>query len=152
MSINSLRKSDFESELRLMVNNIEFYNISNDFQKKLKNGINEIKICKILVSAGKSRNLCKLEKDQYERLLRDNITKTYKKSSNKKIEKINYIAKQTVPMLEDTEACITIKDHKSEFPNKILYHLIIPSKWSIGKISKVIPDRINEKIISLVMN
>ena len=111
-----------------MVNDIEFCNINNDFQKKLKNGINEIKICKILVSAGKSRNLCKLEKDQYERLFRENITKTYKKSSNKKIEKINYIAKQTVPMLEDTEACITIKGHKSEFPNKILYHLIIPSK------------------------
>ena len=41
-----------------MVNNIEFGNINNDFQKKLKNDINEIKTCnKILVSVDQSRNL-----------------------------------------------------------------------------------------------
>ena len=53
-------------------------------------------------------------------------------------------------MLEETEAYITIKDHKSRFPNKTVCHLINPSKSSIGKISKVILDRINEKIISSV--
>ena len=151
--------SDFESELTLMVN-IKFRNVNNDFHKKLKNDINEIKTCnKILVSADKSRNLYKVEKDQYQKLFKENITKTYKKSTNKKIEKINYTAKQIteklstanrVPMLEETEAYITIKDHKSEFPNKIQCRLINQSKSSIGKISKVILDRINEKIISSV--
>ena len=151
--------SDFESELTLMVN-IKFRNVNNDFHKKLKNDINEIKTCnKILVSADKSRNLYKVEKDQYQKLFKENITKTYKKSTNKKIEKINYTAKQIteklstanrVPMLEETEAYITIKDHKSEFPNKIQCRLINESKSSIGKISKVILDRINEKIISSV--
>ena len=63
--------SDFESELTLMVNNMEFRNIKNDFQRKLKNDINEIKTCdKILVSANKSINLYKLERDQYEKLLK----------------------------------------------------------------------------------
>ena len=151
--------SDFESELTLMVN-IKFRNVNNDFHKKLKNDINEIKTCnKILVSADKSRNLYKVEKDQYQKHFKENITKTYKKSTNKKIEKINYTAKQIteklstanrVPMLEETEAYITIKDHKSEFPNKIQCRLINQSKSSIGKISKVILDRINEKIISSV--
>ena len=151
--------SDFESELTLMVN-IKFRNVNNDFHKKLKNDINEIKTCnKILVSADKSRNLYKVEKDQYQKLFKENITKTYKKSTNKKIEKINYTAKQIteklstanrVPMLEETEAYITIKDHKSEFPNKIQCRLINQSKSSTGKISKVILDRINEKIISSV--
>ena len=151
--------SDFESELTLMVN-IKFRNVNNDFHKKLKNDINEIKTCnKILVSADKSRNLYKVEKDQYQKHFKENITKTYKKSTNKKIEKINYTAKQIteklstanrVPMLEETEAYITIKDHKSEFPNKIQRRLINQSKSSIGKISKVILDRINEKIISSV--
>ena len=130
------------------------------FRKKLKNDINGIKTCnKILVSADKSRNLYKLEKDQYQKLLKENITKTYKKSANKKIEKINYTAKQIteklsianrIPMLEETEAYITIKDHKSEFSYKILCRLINPSKSIIGKTSKVILDRINEKIISPV--
>ena len=54
-----------------MVNNIGFRNINNDFQKKLKNDINEIKTYnKILVSAGNARNLYKLEKDQPLKLLR----------------------------------------------------------------------------------
>ena len=57
--------SNFESELTLKVNNTEFHIINNDFQKKLKNDINEIKICnKIFLFVYKSRNLCKLEKDQ----------------------------------------------------------------------------------------
>ena len=142
-----------------MVNNIEFRNI-HDFQKKLKNDINKIKTCnKILVSADKSINLYKLEKDQYEKLPKENITKTYKQSTKKKIVKINNTTKQIteklsitdrVPMLEETEAYISIKDHNSEFPNKIPCHVINPSKSSIGKISKVILDRINEKIISSV--
>ena len=72
------------NNLTLMVNNIEFRNINNDFQN-----INEIKTCnEILVSADKSRNLYKLEKDQNQKLLKEKITKTYKKSTNKKIEKI----------------------------------------------------------------
>ena len=71
-----------------MVNNIEFRNINNDFQKKLKNDMNEIKTCnKILVSADKSMNLYKLEKDQYKKLLKENITKTYKKPTNKRLRK-----------------------------------------------------------------
>ena len=48
-------------------------------------------------------------------------------------------------MLEEIEAYITIKDHRSNFPNKIPCRLISPSKSYIGKISKVILDRINEK-------
>ena len=52
-----------------------------------------------------------------------------------------------VLMLEETEAYITIKDDKSEFPNKIPCRLINSSKSSIGKISKVILDKINEKIM-----
>ena len=72
------------NNLTLMVNNIEFRNINNDFQN-----INEIKTCnEILVSADKSRNLYKLEKDQNQKFLKEKITKTYKKSTNKKIEKI----------------------------------------------------------------
>ena len=53
-----------------------------------------LKVCnKVLVSADKSRNLYKLERNQYENLLKENISKTYKRSTNKKIEKINNTAK-----------------------------------------------------------
>ena len=45
--------------------------------------------------------------------------------------------------MQETEAYITIKDHKESFPNKIPCRLINPSKSSVGKISKVILDKIN---------
>ena len=68
-----------------------------NFQKKLKNDINEIKI---LVSADKSRNLCKLEKDQYEKVAKEKIAKTFKNSTNKTIGKINNTAKQITEKLQ----------------------------------------------------
>ena len=46
--------------------------------------------------------------------------------------------------LPDTEAYI-IKDHKEDFPNKISRRLINLSKSSIGEISKIILDKINQK-------
>ena len=48
--------------------------------------------------------------------------------------------------MQETEGYITIKDHKESFPDKIPCHLINPSKSSIGKISKVILDKINNHI------
>ena len=50
-------------------------------------------------------------------------------------------------MLE-IEAYISIKDHKEDFPKKISFHLINPSKSSIGKISKVVLDKINNIVQS----
>ena len=46
--------------------------------------------------------------------------------------------------LPGTEAYI-IKDHKEDFPNKISRRLINLPKSSIGKISKIILDKINQK-------
>ena len=48
--------------------------------------------------------------------------------------------------MQETEAYITIKDHKEIFPNKIPCRLINPSKSCVGKISKVILDKINNRI------
>ena len=49
--------------------------------------------------------------------------------------------------MQETEAYITIKDHKDEFPNKIPCRLINPFKSSIGKISKAILDTINKNVV-----
>ena len=78
---NYLTKLKSERYIK-MVNNIEFRNVDNHFQKKkLKNDINEINTCnKILVSADKSRNLYKLEKDQYQKLLKKTSRVKPKKS------------------------------------------------------------------------
>ena len=48
--------------------------------------------------------------------------------------------------MEDAETYITIKDRKESFPNNTPCRLINPSKSSVGKISKVILDKINKHI------
>ena len=51
--------------------------------------------------------------------------------------------------LEKTEkemASLTIKDHKPEFPGKVSYRLINPMKNPMGKVSKVILQRINREV------
>ena len=52
-------------------------------------------------------------------------------------------------LIQLAEAYITIKGHKEDSPNKISCCLINPSKSSIGKISKVILDKINNTVQSI---
>ena len=152
--INEL--ANFENDMMQMVKNIQFRKINNNFQQILKKDIKKIKSNnKVFVPADKSRNIYKLENDEYSKLLKENVTKTYKKSNFNKVRNINNEAKQitrTLPIadriekLHETEAYITIKDHKDDFPNKVSCRLINPCKSSIGKISKVILDRINTAV------
>ena len=145
---------NFENELLLMVKNIEFKNVKNKFHEKLKEGINEIKTSdKMFVGADKSRHISKMEKQQYPKLLTENITKTYKKSNKKKISNINFTAKKiteklSIERMEESEAYITKKEPKDEFHNKIPCQLINPSKCNLGKISKVILNKINQHIVA----
>ena len=48
--------------------------------------------------------------------------------------------------MQKAAAYITIKDQKESFPNKIPCRLVNPSKSSVGKISKVILNTINNHI------
>ena len=65
--------------------------------------------------------------------------------STKKITKKLPISDR-IEKMQETEAYISIKDHKESSPNKISCRLINPSKSSVGKISKVILDKINDHI------
>ena len=50
--------------------------------------------------------------------------------------------------MQDSECYITVKDHKEDFPHKISCRLINPSKSDIGKLSKIILDKINSDVLS----
>ena len=61
------------------------------------------------------------QQDQYKKYLCDNVTRTYKKSNRNKINNINYEAKtlceklnidERAQQMQETEAFITVKDHK----------------------------------------
>ena len=90
------------------------------------------------------------------------MTKTYEKAPPKLKNSINLEAKQIaetiklsdrIESLAETEAFITIKDHKENFENQKPCRLLIPSKSEIGHVSKVYLDQINKNIrTSLKLN
>ena len=64
-----------------IASSLKFRNTTYDFQKHLKQDISIINSsCDVLIFADKTNNIYKATPEQYKKLLKDNITKTYKKS------------------------------------------------------------------------
>eukprot|EP00112_Aurelia_sp_Birch-Aquarium-sp1_P007046 Seg177.1 transcript_id=Seg177.1/GoldUCD/mRNA.D3Y31 product="hypothetical protein" protein_id=Seg177.1/GoldUCD/D3Y31 len=130
----------FEDDLLKMIENIQFKKVNDKFQTTLKNDIKKINdSTKMLIPADKTRNLYEVEKNQYEKLLRDNITKNYKIADSHVHDNINEEAKKIASDLEIEErmetmakkqAFITLKDHKENFNNSPTCRLINPAKWA----------------------
>ena len=149
--------SKFELDLMMMIKNIEFRKVVNEFQDKLDNDLQEIRqSSNLFIHADKSRNIYKVKTNEYDKLMKENITKTYRKSDSEKVQKINIETKNVVKNLkiidrldkmQETQSYLTIKDHKDNFPNRVQCRLINPSKTDIGKISKHILDKINLKVV-----
>ena len=97
-------------------------------------------------------------KDTYTKHLTElSLKHIYKQCSKKKVKNINYNSKLIVQELSindrvkkilETEAYITIKNHKEGFPHKLSFRLLNPSKSDIHKISKNILNRINKSLIA----
>ena len=72
----------------------------NKFQEKLKHDITEIRNSnQVVVPADKTRNLYKIEKEDYNNFLSENVMKTYKKSNRNKVNKLNLDAKKIADKL-----------------------------------------------------
>ena len=99
-----------------------------------------------------------MNKEDYEKVMHENITKRYKKTNESKIKTINKSAKKIanrldlegrIEKLQENESYIIIKDHKDDFYHNISCRLINPSKSGIGKINKIIIDKINTKLLEV---
>ena len=87
--------ANFEKNMMVLVKNIKFRKINNNFQQKLKDDIKNItSINKVFVPADNSRNIYELENEQYSELLRENVTKTFEKSNFNKVRNIKNKAKK----------------------------------------------------------
>ena len=93
---------------------------------------------------------------EHNKLLKENVTKTYKKAPEKLQKSINLEAKSIatnlklsdrIEKLAEAPAYITLKDHKENFRSKPSCRLINPSKNEIGKISKIVLEKMSKKII-----
>ena len=149
---------EFEKDVINLIKNIKFRRCNNTFQKTLKDDIDRIKKSdKIIVKADKTSNLYLLSKDEYKKLLTENISDNYKISDKDIVDNINEKAKKITTKLEIENrvnvlalknAYITLKDHKANFESKPKCRLINPTKSEIGKISKKILEKINTAIRS----
>ena len=150
--VNSMKK--FEADLIHIADNITFRRGSNDLQKRMKKDMKDMRDSnKTLTPADKTTNLYRLSKEQYNHLKTNAITTTYKKGSAKlkdKVDKagVKYARKAGVLdriQTNGTNQCfVTLKDHKDNFENNPKTRLINPAKNEIGRISKVILDKINK--------
>ena len=146
----------FESDLLDLFEKVEFRYVNDKFQKKLKKDISEIRNSdKVFVFADKTSNIYKMSPDSYNKLLKENVTKTYKKapvflesSINKEAKCISksYNVDNRAEILAKSSAFISLKDHKDNFEQKLPCRLINPCKSEIGAISKTILDRVNSRL------
>ena len=144
-----------------MVPSIKFKMIKNNFWLKLKEDVNKIRKSKnMFVFADKTNNLLKMPPKKYQKLLQENVTKTYKKATQKVETLINLEAKNIaksynnddqVECLKRAEAFITLKDHKDNFRSHPTCHLLNPCKSELGKISKCIFEE-DKNTIKMTLN
>ena len=115
--------------------------IRNDFQKKLFKDIGRIKSSK--TPADKTSNIYRLNKGKYNDLLRNAITATYKKADNRLLYCINIngqrFAKNAIIFLRKWRLM-----DKDNFDNNPTICVINPAKNEIGRISKIVLDKINK--------
>ena len=144
----------FEDDLMTMVRGIQFRPINNQFQKKLSDDIRKINNTDdVIVSADKTENKYYMPIDDYNKLLKENITKDYKQSTFDKIRMTNKEAAVHAKKLDiedrvekfiEADAYITVKDHKTSFPNRIECRLLNPAKSNLGRVtSKMLKEAIS---------
>ena len=100
-----------------------------------------------------------MKPQDHEKLIMEDITKTYQKAPDKLEKAINMEAKNITKSyklaerkehLPGTETFITLKDHKDNFCNKPSYRLINPTKSELGIISKKVIEQVNQEILMLI--
>ena len=145
--------TNFEYDLTNLLKTIKFCVTKNFFQQQLTKDIRIIKNTNTtLTFADKTSNLYKVPKKQYEKLVNNAITTSYKKISKKAQDQINSQGKNILKNKEVIKRMfvngkqnyfITLKDHKSNFQNNPTVRPLNPGKSELGRISKTILDKIN---------
>ena len=73
-----------------MIKNIEFKQVQDDFQDQLQRDIKRINnSTKAFIPADKTTNYYEVDKATHDKLLKDNITTTYRKANTNSITAIN---------------------------------------------------------------
>ena len=91
---------NFEDELLDMVRTVKFNNYRDNFQSQLRADIANINTSQnVLIPADKTNNLYDMKPETHNKLLNENITKSYKKAPERIVQAINSEAKCTAEKL-----------------------------------------------------
>ena len=141
-----------------MVKEFKFRKVKDNFQNMLREDMKQVQTSnKKLTPADNTSNMYRLNKNDYQNLLKNAVTTTYKKGNKTIGSKVNKegmrFAKQADLLNKIQINCtgnflITLKDHKENFTNNPTTRLINPSKNEIGRISKHLLDQINTELVS----
>ena len=114
----------FENDILTMIENIEFRRVSDEFLKKLDEDIKKINSSeKMFVPADKTQSFYQIDKYTYNKILTENVTKTYKKSSKTLRNKVNMEAKKIakkfsiddkMEIMAQQQCFVTVKDRKED--------------------------------------
>ena len=148
---------NFQNDLLKLIENIQLRTVSDKFLNKLNEDINKIRPSdKLFVSADKTQNYYEITKENYNKILYDNITKTYKKAQPSLPKKINVEAKKIaksfsidnnkMDITAKRQCFVTSKDHKDNFRVNPKYRLLNPTKSELGKIRKHVLQQVSTNI------
>ena len=127
----------YEIDLVRIVMELRFRKVKNVFQKMLGEDVKKVQTSKkTRTPVDKTFSMCRLNKNDYQNLLRNAIATTYKKANKNIGAKINKksieFAKQVrldkIEINGPVNSCVTLKDHKENFMNHPMTRLISPSK------------------------
>ena len=146
----------FEHDLCELIAGVEFTEARSTYQNKLAKAVSEInKSDKIFLMADKTTGIYKVSPEKYHKLLIENVTKDYKLVTEKDVDSINLEAKKLAEELKladrietfgNSQAFISLKDHKEDYKTKPKCRLINPAKSQIGNISKQILQNVNKEL------
>ena len=109
----------------------------------------------MIVPFNKTSNFYEIPVSDYEKILKDNITKNYEKCNDRTLKKINLEAKiltknlklhERITQLPLKNAYITVADHKENFLTHPKCRLINSTKFDVSQIVKVRIDCINKAV------
>ena len=141
-------------------NRVQLKPVTNTFQSDLGKAVRDINNCPdVIISADKTCNFYRLPPQDYNQLLSDTITSTYRKVDKDVEDNINKEASAIAEKLELEDRIdiythknpyVSVKDHKPSFPARIETRLINPAKTHIGIIAKKTLDKINLAVKSAI--
>ena len=127
---------EFEDDLVQLISKITFRDVNDPFLDKVDEDIKKVNSSEnIFVFADKTTNIYETSPENYNKLLTENITTSYKTSNNNVNDDINEELRDIsnhlsvgnrLDVMAKRNAFVTVKDHKDNFPSNLKCRLINP--------------------------